>query len=42
MRMAYQEISEVYHSKPEIHDFRTAAFVTSLRKIARTYMEMGI
>ncbi|MCI0399343.1 MAG: Glu/Leu/Phe/Val dehydrogenase [Chloroflexi bacterium] len=42
MRTAYQEISEVFHSKDEITDFRTAAFVVSLRKIARTYMEMGI
>jgi glutamate dehydrogenase (NAD(P)+) len=42
MRMAYQEISSVFHSNPSIHDFRTAAFVVSLRKIARTYMEMGI
>lgn len=42
MRMAYQEISTVFHSKEQIHDFRTAAFVVSLRKIARTYMEMGI
>jgi glutamate dehydrogenase (NAD(P)+) len=42
MRMAYQEISEVFHSDPAIHDFRTAAFVVSLRKISRTYMEMGI
>lgn len=42
MRNAYQEISEVFHSDPGIPDFRTAAFVTSLRKIARTYMEMGI
>ncbi|MCL4871505.1 MAG: Glu/Leu/Phe/Val dehydrogenase [Anaerolineae bacterium] len=42
MRTAYQEISEVFHSRSEITDFRTAAFVVALRKIARTYMEMGI
>jgi glutamate dehydrogenase (NAD(P)+) len=42
MRLAYQEISQTFHNIPEIDDFRTAAFVVSLRKIARTYLEMGI
>ena len=42
MRVAYQEISEVFHEDGAIDDFRTAAFVVALRKIARTYMEMGI
>lgn len=42
MRLAYQEVSEVYHSRDEITDFRTAAFVVALQKITRTYMEMGI
>lgn len=42
MRMAYQEISQVFHSNERIHDFRTAAFVVSLRKIVQTSMEMGI
>ncbi len=41
MRLAYQEISEVWHSNDKVNDFRTAAFVVSLRKIARTYLEMG-
>ena len=42
MRLAYQEISEVLHSRDDITDFRTAAFVVSLQKITRTYMEMGV
>lgn len=42
MRLAYQEVSEVYHSRDGITDFRTAAFVVALQKITRTYMEMGI
>lgn len=42
MRLAYQDISSVFHSNADIQDFRTAAFVISLRKIARTYLEMGI
>jgi glutamate dehydrogenase (NAD(P)+) len=42
MRLAYQEISEEYHGNTQINDFRTAAFVVALKKIARTYMEMGV
>jgi glutamate dehydrogenase (NAD(P)+) len=42
MRQAYQEVSDVLHSQPGITDFRTAAFVVSLQKIARTQMEMGV
>lgn len=42
MRNAYQEISKVFHEDDKIEDFRTAAFVISLQKIARTYLEMGI
>ena len=42
MRLAYQEMHEVLHSRDEVSDFRTAAYVVSLRKVARTYMEMGV
>lgn len=42
MRQAYQEISEAFHDNHEIPDFRTAAFYVSIKKIARTYMDMGI
>lgn len=42
MRLAYQEISEVFHTHDGITDFRTAAFVVSLSKIARTYEDMGV
>ena len=42
MRLAYQEISNVFHSNDALDDFRTAAFVIALQKIARTYMDMGI
>ncbi|MBM2847550.1 MAG: glutamate dehydrogenase/leucine dehydrogenase [Anaerolineales bacterium] len=41
MRQAYQEISEVFRREQDISDFRTAAFVVALQKIARTYTEMG-
>jgi glutamate dehydrogenase (NAD(P)+) len=42
MRLAYQEISEVFHDDPRIKDFRTAAFVMAIKKIARTYTEMSV
>ncbi|MFO7539782.1 MAG: Glu/Leu/Phe/Val dehydrogenase [Chloroflexota bacterium] len=42
MRLAYQEISQTLHQSDTITDFRTAAFVVSLRKVVRTYLEMGV
>jgi len=42
MRLAYQEISKVFHGNSNINDFRTAGFVIALQKIARTYLDMGI
>lgn len=42
MRLAYQEISNVFHDNSKIKDFRTAGFVIALQKIARTYLDMGI
>ena len=42
MRRAYQEISEVFHNRDGIDDFRTAAYFVSLQKIARTYIEIGV
>jgi len=42
MRIAYQEISEMYHSREDVKDFRTASFIVAIKKIATTYMEMGI
>ncbi|MCU7837136.1 MAG: Glu/Leu/Phe/Val dehydrogenase [gamma proteobacterium symbiont of Taylorina sp.] len=42
MRLAYQEIRETLHSNDNIHDLRTATYVTSIRKIARSYLEVGV
>lgn len=42
MRLAYQEISAAFHENPKITDFRTAAFYVSLKKIAQTYIDMGV
>ena len=42
MRLAYQEVSNIFHTRPEVEDFRTAAFVVALQKISRTHLEMGV
>ncbi len=42
MCRAYQQIREVFWSREAVKDFRTAAFVVALEKIARAYQEMGI
>ena len=42
MRMAYQEISRTFHDNSNITDFRTAAFVVAIEKIARSYLDVGI
>ena len=42
MRLAYQEVAEMFHSRKGMVDFRTAAYVAALQKIARSYQEMGV
>ena len=42
MRNAYQELSETLRSNDNIQDFRTAAYVVAIRKIARSYFDIGV
>lgn len=42
MRLAYQEIRSTLDNEANIHDLRTATFVTAIRKIARSYLDIGI
>lgn len=42
MRLAYQEISDTRQNANGCSDFRTASFIVALRKIVRTYLEMGV
>ena len=42
MRLAYQEIRETFLSEERVNDLRTAAYVASIRKIARSYMDVGV
>ena len=42
MRVAWNEIRETKQSRQNIPDYRTAAFVMALDKIAKAYLEFGI
>ena len=42
MRLAWGEIREQFYGREDVPDFRTAAFLVALKKIARTYVEMGL
>jgi glutamate dehydrogenase (NAD(P)+) len=42
MITATQEIMEVWNSNPEIPDMRTAAYVSAIKKVATSYLELGI
>lgn len=39
---AYRQIREVKRENPSIPDYRTAAFVVAIRKIARSYESLGV
>ncbi len=42
MRLAYQAIRETWLENGRVEDLRTAAFVVALRKIARSYEQVGL
>ncbi len=42
MRTAYQQIRETLTGNENITDLRTASYVTSITKIARSYLDIGI
>jgi glutamate dehydrogenase (NAD(P)+) len=42
MIFAYNEIREVLKQNPKIGDLRTAAFVSSIRKLGVSYQSLGI
>lgn len=42
MRLGYQEISQTLREEEKIHDLRTASYVVSIRKIARSYLDVGL
>lgn len=42
MRVSYQQIRNTLESNENLHDLRTASYVTSIDKIARSYLDVGI
>jgi len=42
MRLAYREIRETMLKHDKIQDLRTATYVTAIKKIARSYLEVGV
>ncbi|MEX2524971.1 MAG: Glu/Leu/Phe/Val dehydrogenase [Gammaproteobacteria bacterium] len=42
MRNAYQELSQTRELHDQIKDFRTAAYVVAVNKIARSYFDIGV
>ena len=42
MRLAFQEISKTRRDNPKIEDLRTAAYVVSIEKISRSYLDIGV
>ncbi len=42
MRAAYQQIRNVWHTRDEVTDLRTAAFLVSIDKVAASYRALGL
>jgi glutamate dehydrogenase (NAD(P)+) len=42
MRLAYNQIRDIRRSRRNVPDYRTAAYVSALEKIAKAYLELGI
>ena len=42
MISSYHTIMEHFYGNPKVKDMRTAAFVSSIDKIAQSYMSLGI
>ncbi|MFC4215910.1 Glu/Leu/Phe/Val family dehydrogenase [Pseudophaeobacter arcticus] len=42
MRIAYQSMREVWHSRDDVTDLRTAAYLVSIEKVAASYRAKGL
>ncbi|PRY25262.1 glutamate dehydrogenase (NAD(P)+) [Aliiruegeria haliotis] len=42
MRIAYQSMREVWHSRDEVTDLRTAAYIVAIERVARSYRDKGL
>ncbi|GHG90385.1 Glu/Leu/Phe/Val family dehydrogenase [Pseudodonghicola xiamenensis] len=42
MREAYQNMRQIWHSRPDVTDLRTSAYLVSIDKVARSYQAKGL
>jgi glutamate dehydrogenase (NAD(P)+) len=42
MRASYQAMREIWHSRDDVEDLRTAAYLVSIEKVAASYRAMGL
>jgi glutamate dehydrogenase (NAD(P)+) len=42
MRIAYQSMRDVWHSRDDVDDLRTAAYLVSIDKVAKSYRAKGL
>ena len=42
MRLAFQQIREVWRSRDDVPDLRTAAYIVAIEKVARYYEEYAL
>ncbi len=42
MRIAYQAMSEVWHDRDDVDDLRTAAYIVSIDRVAKSYRAKGL
>jgi glutamate dehydrogenase (NAD(P)+) len=42
MRLAFQHIRDVKAERETVEDYRTAAYVIAIEKIARSYIDIGV
>lgn len=42
MRTAYQQIRDVWHSRDDVQDLRTAAYLVAIEKVAASYRALGL
>jgi glutamate dehydrogenase (NAD(P)+) len=42
MRIAYQAMREVWHSRDDVDDLRTAAYLVAISKVAMSYQAKGL
>jgi len=42
MRIAYQTMRDVWHDRDDVEDLRTAAYLVSIDKVAKSYQAKGL